>query len=248
MSVLPEYRFLAKVVLTNLWPITRHTKLTIEKAQLMYALVKGVPIDLPSHIIDIISKAKANMTDKENLPFGSLIKKLARIVKVPLRSTEATIKMYGKISSQTVTKSEAVVSGKKRSHAEASTSFHLALGQSTEMLEQLQIFQSKFDSFVDKWEEKMGKMEQMLADQQDESEKVNDRLQQVVLDVDQILKAVGLNHIHPIYVFVINQPKGEIINVIYVWLGLDESEFKFELRMNVILNRNQGLHSIRMSI
>ena len=43
---------------------------------------------------------------------------------------------------------------------------------------------------MDKWEEKMGKIDQMLANQQDESEKMNDRLQQIVLDVDQNLKTV----------------------------------------------------------
>ncbi|KAG2689530.1 hypothetical protein I3760_09G142900 [Carya illinoinensis] len=156
-SMLPKYRFLAKVVLTNLWPISRHTELVVEKAQFIYALVKGTPMDLPSHVVD------------ESLPFGGLITKLARIAKVPLRSTEATIKMYGKISSKTVTKSEAVVGLKKMSQAEASTSSNPPPKQSTEVVENLQILHLKFDSFVDKWEEKMGKIYQMLTDQQDES-------------------------------------------------------------------------------
>ncbi|KAG6704280.1 hypothetical protein I3842_07G128400 [Carya illinoinensis] len=144
-SILPEFRFLAKVVLTNLWPLSRHTELTVEKAQFIYALVKGVPINLLSHIVDVISKARSDKMDKESLPFGGLITKLAKISKVPLRSTEATIKMFGKISSKTVTKSEAVVGLKKRTHAKAFTSSNPPSKQSTEVVEQLQILQSKFD-------------------------------------------------------------------------------------------------------
>jgi hypothetical protein len=62
------YRLLAKIVLTNLWPIARHTELTIEKAQFMYAIVVNIPIDLATYFIDVIQKA---LCDKESsFPFG----------------------------------------------------------------------------------------------------------------------------------------------------------------------------------
>ncbi|KAG7988319.1 hypothetical protein I3843_03G182400 [Carya illinoinensis] len=41
-NMLPQYRLLAKIVLTNLWPISRHTEISLERAYFMYALATGV--------------------------------------------------------------------------------------------------------------------------------------------------------------------------------------------------------------
>jgi hypothetical protein len=47
--MLPPYRLLAKIALTNLWPIGRHAELMVEKAQFKYDIVIDVPIDLATH-------------------------------------------------------------------------------------------------------------------------------------------------------------------------------------------------------
>jgi len=67
-SMAAPYRLLAKIVLTNLWPIVRHTELIMEKAQFMYAIVVNIPINLATYFIDVNQKA---IYDKESsFPFG----------------------------------------------------------------------------------------------------------------------------------------------------------------------------------
>jgi len=67
-SMVAPYRLLAKIVLTNLWPIARHTELTIERAQFIYAIMVNVPIDLTTHFIDVIHKALCDK--KSSFSFG----------------------------------------------------------------------------------------------------------------------------------------------------------------------------------
>ncbi|KAG6713198.1 hypothetical protein I3842_05G140700 [Carya illinoinensis] len=104
------FRLLAKIVLTNLWPFSRHTEISLERAYFMYALATGVSIDFPRHVIDIIHRSHV---EKElNLLFGSLITKLAMLAKVPLRANEPTMKLTGSISALIMVKSEAVITKK----------------------------------------------------------------------------------------------------------------------------------------
>jgi len=93
-TMLHLYRVLAKIILTNLWPIGRYIELTIEKAQLMYVTTIDVPIDLATHFIDVIQKAT---TKKEvSLPFGGLISRVAIMAIVPLHDNEPIVKIYSK--------------------------------------------------------------------------------------------------------------------------------------------------------
>jgi hypothetical protein len=61
-SMIAPNRLLGKIILTNLWPIARHTKLTIEKTQFVYVIMTDVPINLGTHFINMIKKA---FSDKE---------------------------------------------------------------------------------------------------------------------------------------------------------------------------------------
>jgi hypothetical protein len=47
----PMHRFLAKVVVTNLWPQARRSELTLKKATLLYAIVMRTPFSLCKHIL-----------------------------------------------------------------------------------------------------------------------------------------------------------------------------------------------------
>jgi hypothetical protein len=47
----PMHRFLAKVVVTNLWPLARRSELTLKKATLLYAIVMRTPFSLCKHIL-----------------------------------------------------------------------------------------------------------------------------------------------------------------------------------------------------
>jgi len=61
-SMIAPNILLGKIILTNLWPIARHTKLTIGKTQFMYLIMTDVPIDLGTHFINVIKKT---FSDKE---------------------------------------------------------------------------------------------------------------------------------------------------------------------------------------
>lgn len=85
---------LAKIILTNLWPIGRYIELTIEKAQFLYVTTIDVPIDLATNFIDVVQKAT---TKKEmSLPFGGLIYRIAIMIIVPLHDNELIVKIYSK--------------------------------------------------------------------------------------------------------------------------------------------------------
>jgi len=112
-------QLLAKIMLTNFWPIARHIELTVEKNQFMYTIAIEVHIDLATHFIDVIQKARI---EKEmHVPFDGLISREIIMSKVPLCDIELTVKIYGKTSAVTIVKSKIVVS-KKRSHPEEFTS------------------------------------------------------------------------------------------------------------------------------
>jgi hypothetical protein len=130
-TMLHLYRVLATIILTNLWPIGIYIELTIEKAQLMYVTTIDVPIDLATHFIDVIQKAT---TKKEvSLPFGGLISRVAIMAIVPLHDNEPIVKIYSKVSTITVVKSEVVIS-KKRSHPKKSTSSQPKTPQTSPLL------------------------------------------------------------------------------------------------------------------
>jgi len=106
-TILPPYQVLAKILLTNICHIGRHTKLIIEKAQFMYAITTDIPIDLASHFFDVI---QTTTIEKEvSLSFGGLISGITIMKKVPLHDSELTIKMYRKTSVVTTVKFEVVV-------------------------------------------------------------------------------------------------------------------------------------------
>ncbi|KAG6679153.1 hypothetical protein I3842_14G116000 [Carya illinoinensis] len=66
-SMLPQFRLLIKIMLTNLWPISRHIEISLKRAYFMYALATCVSIDFSRHVIDIIHHSHV---EKElNLPF-----------------------------------------------------------------------------------------------------------------------------------------------------------------------------------
>jgi hypothetical protein len=65
------HRFLAKVVVTNLWPQARRSELTLKKANLLYAIVMQTPFCLCKHILHTMVEVR----DEKNtsLSFGCLI-------------------------------------------------------------------------------------------------------------------------------------------------------------------------------
>jgi hypothetical protein len=67
----PMHRFLAKIVVTNIWPQARRSELTLKKATLPYAIVMRTPFFLCKHILHTMFEVR----DEKNtsLSFGCLI-------------------------------------------------------------------------------------------------------------------------------------------------------------------------------
>lgn len=71
-------------MLSNIWPISHHIELRLERAYFMYTLATVVSINFSRHVIDIIHRFQVEK--KLNFPFGSLITKLVIKAKVTLRT------------------------------------------------------------------------------------------------------------------------------------------------------------------
>jgi hypothetical protein len=67
----PMHQFLAKVVVTNLWPLPHRSELTLKKATILYAIVMRTPFCLCKHILHTMLEVR----DEKNtsLSFGCLI-------------------------------------------------------------------------------------------------------------------------------------------------------------------------------
>jgi hypothetical protein len=67
----PMHQFLAKVVVTNLWPQARRSELTLNKATLLYAIVMRTPFCLCRHILHTMLEVRGEKNT--SLSFGCLI-------------------------------------------------------------------------------------------------------------------------------------------------------------------------------
>ncbi|GLT53871.1 hypothetical protein SLA2020_271100 [Shorea laevis] len=70
----PAMRLLARIILQNLWPRNGHTKMDVERAKFMFAIVDGVPIDFCTRAIVVMIEAFHDKTTF--LPYAYLISKL----------------------------------------------------------------------------------------------------------------------------------------------------------------------------
>lgn len=68
------HRLLAKIVLHNLWPISRQSELILKRARFLYALIMRIPFWLCNHIMHTMLE----MRDKHStgLPFMCLVTKI----------------------------------------------------------------------------------------------------------------------------------------------------------------------------
>jgi len=67
----PAHHMLAKIILHNLWPVTRRRNLILKKAQFVYAVHFCFPFCLCKHILGVMLEARDEGTT--GLPFGYLL-------------------------------------------------------------------------------------------------------------------------------------------------------------------------------
>jgi hypothetical protein len=100
----PAHRMLAKIILHNLWPVTRRSNLILKKAQFVYAVHFRLPFCLCKHILGVILEAHDEGT--AGLPFGCLITQIILQSSINVNG-EPRMKMQQPLSKQTLLKSNA---------------------------------------------------------------------------------------------------------------------------------------------
>jgi hypothetical protein len=100
--------FLAKVVVTNLWPQARRSELTLKKATLLYAIVMRTHFCLCKHILHTMLEVR----DEKNtsMSFGCLITHICLHVVIDISNTEPRSRIPDPLGIQTLMKSNAQLS------------------------------------------------------------------------------------------------------------------------------------------
>jgi hypothetical protein len=101
----PMHQFLAKVVVTNLWPQACRSELTLKKATLLYAIVMWTPFCLCKHILHTMLEVH----DEKNtsLSFGCLITQICLQVVTDISDSEPRSWIPYPLGIQTLMKSNA---------------------------------------------------------------------------------------------------------------------------------------------
>jgi hypothetical protein len=101
----PMHRFLAKVVVTNLWPQAWRSELTLKKATLLYAIVMQTPFFLCKHILHTMLEVH----DEKNmsLSFRCLITQICLQVVTDISDSEPCSWILDPLGIQTLMKSNA---------------------------------------------------------------------------------------------------------------------------------------------
>jgi hypothetical protein len=99
----PTHRFLAKVVVTNLWPQARWTELTLKKATLLYSIVMQTPFCLCKHILHNMLEVRDEKNT--NLSFGCLITQICLQVMTDISDSEPRSQISDPLGIQTLMKS-----------------------------------------------------------------------------------------------------------------------------------------------
>jgi hypothetical protein len=103
-SLGPAHRMLAKIIMHNLWSVTRRNNLILKKAQFVYAVHFRFPFCLCKHILGVMLKARDEGT--AGLPFGCLLTQIILQSGINVDG-EPRMKMKQPLSKQTLQKSNA---------------------------------------------------------------------------------------------------------------------------------------------
>jgi len=68
------HRMLSKIILHNIWPVTRRSDLILKKAQFVYVVSLRLPFCFCKHILGVILEARDE--GNTSLPFGRLLNQM----------------------------------------------------------------------------------------------------------------------------------------------------------------------------
>jgi hypothetical protein len=100
----PAHRMLAKIILHNLWPVTRRSNLILKKAQFVYTVHFRFPFCLCKHILGVMLEARDE--GAASLPFAYLLTQIILQSGINVDG-EPRMKMKQPLSKQTLLKSNA---------------------------------------------------------------------------------------------------------------------------------------------
>jgi hypothetical protein len=98
-------RLLAKIVLQNVWPIARHSDVRLNKAHLIYAIIKQVPFCMCKHII--LTMFELQQDSQVSLPYGGLVTKILKSKLPSIAVNEPEDMPDGSFGKQTISKANA---------------------------------------------------------------------------------------------------------------------------------------------
>jgi hypothetical protein len=101
----PMHRFLAKVVVTNLWPQARRSELTLKKATILCAIVMRTPFCLCKYILHTMLEVRNEKNT--SLSFGCLITQICFQVVTDILDFEPRSQILDPLGIQTLMKSNA---------------------------------------------------------------------------------------------------------------------------------------------
>jgi hypothetical protein len=101
----PIHLFLAKIVVTNLWPQARRSELTLKKATLLYAIVMQTPFCLCKYILHTMLEVRDEKDT--SLSFGCLITQICLQVMTDISDSEPRSRISDPLGIQTLMKSNA---------------------------------------------------------------------------------------------------------------------------------------------
>jgi len=98
-----HHRLLARIMMQNLWPLSRNNNLTIRRARFLYAIIKCVPFCLCKHIV----LTMMDMLEEHHmgLPYGCLVTRICMRFMKDIHASKPVVKPEGAFGKHIVMKS-----------------------------------------------------------------------------------------------------------------------------------------------
>ena len=94
----PEMKTLTLIMYSNLYPLTNTGFISLRRAQFLWDLINGVPIDICAHIFQILGRTTRRSAGRTCLPFCSLIMKILTLKGIHPPKNGTVLPYHGPIS------------------------------------------------------------------------------------------------------------------------------------------------------
>jgi hypothetical protein len=88
-----HHLLLSRIMMHNLWPLSRNSNITIRRAKFLYAIIKRVPFGLCKHIVQTMMEMLEE--HQMGLPYGCLVTRICMQVLQDIPASELEVKPGG---------------------------------------------------------------------------------------------------------------------------------------------------------